>query len=581
MANEYGNYCTLTAVGEGTISEGNLKFVCAANGDVNNGTLFIPTSGKWYWELLIGAFDANNGALGIKSIATVNSIHNLSSTGGYGMYISSNSGLNGHRFENSGTTLPGGGASQAVTFAVDDRMNIAYNADDNKLWYGKNGTFFNFETGATLTVDVSTAQFGSIIDQQYVPSVLGNAGTGGSTFTLNFGAIAFTDTPPSGYLNLSTANLPTPAIINPDDHYYNVLLDHDGSSTATTCTFNLETNAWLAIIKSTAEEKWYWVDSLRGVNNYMSSNATTDETADSNVMSVSGTTLTLGSTLADANYLIEVHKAGAPPSADNSEAAGATPTAGSVKIDGANLGSALAGSIKATRLSSNTTSGFSIILMTGTGSNGTVAHGLSSSPEWVVHKERDPGGNNWATWHTGIANTTFQPLDTTLRPQSSATKWNSTSPTATTYSLGTDTGNNASGATYVTYCWHGVAGYSAFGTYAGKDVDGTPTNDFDGPMVYTGFTPSSILINSISADTDWQWTTEATNPVQGNPNTGFLVANETDAIVTNTTPWDFVSNGAKIRVTSDAQSISDRTYTYCMWGGRPMTSGGINQSRAK
>ena len=48
-------------------------------------------------------------------------------------------------------------------------------------------------------------------------------------------------------------------------------------------------------------------------------------------------------------------KAGGAPTADNSAGAGAVPTAGSVKIDGANLGSALSGSIAATRLSANTT----------------------------------------------------------------------------------------------------------------------------------------------------------------------------------------------------------------------------------
>ena len=291
------------------------------------------------------------------------------------------------------------------------------------------------------------------------------------------------------------------------------------------------------------------------------------------LMSVSGTKLTLGSTLADANYSIEVHKAGAPPTADNSEAAGATPTAGSVKINGRNLGSALAGSIAATRLSSNTTSGFSITLMTGTEANATVAHGLSSSPEWVVHKERVDGGNHWATWHIGIANTTFIPLDTAVVLQTSATKWNSTSPTATTYSLGTDTGNNEDDATYVTYGWHGVEGYSQFGTYAG-------VSDANGPMISTNFSPSSVLIRGISAATSWQWTTESIDPVHGNPTTGFLVPDTDAAIDTSAIPWDFVSNGAKIRRTGGALNLDDRSYIYCMWGGRPMTDDGINQGRA-
>ena len=561
MANEYGNYCTLTAVGEGTISEGNLKFVCAANGDVNNGTLFIPTSGKWYWELLIGAFDANNGGAGIKSIATVNSIHNLSTTGGYGMYISSNSGLNGHRFENSGTTLPGGGASQAVTFAVGDRMNIAYNADDNKLWYGKNGTFFNFETGATLTVDSSTAQFGTIIDQQYVPSVLGNAGTGGSTFTLNFGAIAFTDTPPSGYLALNTARLPEPAITNPDDHYYSgTVVTSTSSNVTTTVPFNLDDYEWLMILKNTtATGTWVWVNSFIGTGKFIRSSGNNAQ-GDLDWLSVSGTTFTISTAIAtEDTFLVEIHKAGL-------KSASASNTVGSKNT---------------TETSVNATSGFSMGVYEGNATNATIGTGLSTAYEFLAVKNLD-SGEPWRNWHKDLVDGTYYlKFDSTTRQVVEAATWNSTAPAATVFSVGTVANVNGNSNTHLYFGWHGVAGYSSFESYAGKDVDGTPTNNFDGPMIYTGFTPSSILIKGLTADTNWQWSTEATNPVQGNPNTGFIVGNTTAAIVTNTTPWDFVSNGAKIRVTSDAQSITGRTYIYCMWGGTPMTDGATNQGRAK
>ena len=65
------------------------------------------------------------------------------------------------------------------------------------------------------------------------------------------------------------------------------------------------------------------------------------------------------------------------------------PTAGSVKIDGSNLGSALAGTIAATRLSANTTSGFSIVTYEGTEAVATVAHGLSQAPELILFKNTD------------------------------------------------------------------------------------------------------------------------------------------------------------------------------------------------
>ena len=89
-------------------------------------------------------------------------------------------------------------------------------------------------------------------------------------------------------------------------------------------------------------------------------------------------------------YVGRFWKAGGAPTADNSAGVGATPTAGSVKINGANLGSALAGSIAATRISANTTSGFSIVAYTGNYAVGaTVAHGLSVAPELILVKNLD------------------------------------------------------------------------------------------------------------------------------------------------------------------------------------------------
>ena len=81
------------------------------------------------------------------------------------------------------------------------------------------------------------------------------------------------------------------------------------------------------------------------------------------------------------SYVAWCWEAGGTPTADNSAGAGATPTAGSVKIDGSNLGSALGGSIAATRLSADTAKGFSVVTYTGTGSAGTVAHGLGAAPK--------------------------------------------------------------------------------------------------------------------------------------------------------------------------------------------------------
>ena len=49
------------------------------------------------------------------------------------------------------------------------------------------------------------------------------------------------------------------------------------------------------------------------------------------------------------------------------------------------------GSITST-VSANTTAGFSIVKYTGTGSNGTVGHGLGQAPEMIIVKNRDDNG---------------------------------------------------------------------------------------------------------------------------------------------------------------------------------------------
>ena len=46
----------------------------------------------------------------------------------------------------------------------------------------------------------------------------------------------------------------------------------------------------------------------------------------------------------------------------------------------------------------NTTAGFSIVTHVGTGSAGTIAHGLSASPEWILTKGLDQG-HAWITAH--------------------------------------------------------------------------------------------------------------------------------------------------------------------------------------
>ena len=137
-----------------------------------------------------------------------------------------------------------------------------------------------------------------------------------------------------------------------------------------------------------ASDNYLLVDSLRGASKGLASNLTRAETssgATNDIVSFDGDGFTTGvpqnySSAGSNGYNIVswCWEAGGTPTADNSAGAGATPTAGSVKIDGSNLGSALAGSIAATRLSANTARGFSIGTFTKGSGTETVAHGLGA-----------------------------------------------------------------------------------------------------------------------------------------------------------------------------------------------------------
>jgi hypothetical protein len=145
------------------------------------------------------------------------------------MFQANNSGLNGHYFENSGTTVPGGGASQNITWAVNDIVNIAYSADDGKIWFGKNNTYYSNFTNGTSTTVGGSSNFGSIPSGVYVPAVAGTNGGGASAYLFNFGANAFSYTPPTGYKAINTANLPAPTVKNPDDGFVFITLE-DGDT---------------------------------------------------------------------------------------------------------------------------------------------------------------------------------------------------------------------------------------------------------------------------------------------------------------------------------------------------------------
>ena len=142
---------------------------------------------------------------------------------------------------------------------------------------------------------------------------------------------------------------------------------------------------------------------------------------------------------------------------------------------------------------------FDIQTWTGTGSNRTISHSLGSVPACIIVKRTDTG-QAWAVYHRSLANTEYLVLNTTAAKATGATWWNSTTPTSTVFSVGTDASVNASGGTYVAYIFaHDAGGFGLTGTDNVISC-GSFTTDGGGDFsVNLGYEPQWLLCKSTTS----------------------------------------------------------------------------------
>ena len=217
----------------------------------------------------------------------------------------------------------------------------------------------------------------------------------------------------------------------------------------------------------------------------------------------------------------------------------------------------------------NTTAGFSIVTYTGTGSNGTIAHGLGSTPKWYFVKNRSESSvsstdQSWVVYHSVMAHGAAMFLNTDDSKINHSPFWNSTAPTSTTFSVGTDSRTNTSGDDYIAYCFAEKQGYSKFGSYVGNA-------NADGPFIYTGFKPAWVMTKNMSNAGGWAIMDTGRSPF--NVMNEYLIANTAD---TESTGQDFdidsVSNGFKVRYTNGNYNANGDTIIYMAFAEHPFVS---------
>jgi len=208
-------------------------------------------------------------------------------------------------------------------------------------------------------------------------------------------------------------------------------------------------------------------------------------------------------------------------------------------------------------VSANTTSGFSIVSYTGTGSQATVGHGLGATPKWIVVK-RLQNAEDWAVYHASNGAGTYQSLNTTEGKQTNSNRFN-VAPTSSVFTVNTHESVNFA-ENYIAYCFAEKTGYSKFGSYIGN-------GNADGSFIYTGFKPAFIMVKRTDSTSNWQINDNKrdVDNVQNTP----LMANLSNAESTDTS-WDSLSNGFKMRQDYGSKNASGGTYIYMAFAEAPL-----------
>jgi len=195
---------------------------------------------------------------------------------------------------------------------------------------------------------------------------------------------------------------------------------------------------------------------------------------------------------------------------------------------------------------------FDEVCYTGTGSATTFSHNLQAVPELMIVKRRSTA-EAWYVYSVSTGNTKYLFLNATSAPFVNSAFWNNTTPTSTVFTVGTDTGVNASGSTYVAYLFATLAGVSKVGSYTGTGTSPLSIN--------CGFTGGArfVMIKRTDSTGDWYVWDTARGMVSGTD--PYLLLNSTTAEV-NTDRCFTATGGFQIINSSPTVNAVGGTYIY-------------------
>jgi hypothetical protein len=321
-------------------------------------------------------------------------------------------------------------------------------------------------------------------------------------------------------------------IDNPELYFQVKIYTGDASTQAVTLDGDEDMQPNFVWIKNRATTGYNTLfDSVRGVEKPLWSNATSSEGSDSNTLTAFGSDgFTVGS-------------------------------------DAAVNGSG--NSLVAWCWKESATAGFDIVSYTGNGSARTISHSLSAVPKMMIHKSRDDNSYSWGVYHHKLSPSDERNLNLNTTGAANVDDggvyYNSTDPTSSVFSLGTNVGYNKSSDDYIAYLFAEKQGFSKFGSYTGN-------GNADGAFVYTGFRPAYILVKSSSAGiTGWNILDNKRDPE--NVMDTILQPNNNNADANDSNKYcDFLSNGFKWKASGGETNGSGTTYIYMAFAEAPFVN---------
>tara|TARA_R100001440_G_scaffold19195_1_gene32403 strand:+ start:19291 stop:21735 length:2445 start_codon:yes stop_codon:yes gene_type:complete len=544
------NFSTLlsTTLDDYTVSEGNLRATSAGSqlGYALSNHAVNHAFKKFYFEARSNS-TGNGTAIGIvKSYVGGARSYPTAQTGS--IYYTAASGA-------IFSSITGATEVSAATYTDGDVIGVAVDGENNTVQFFKNGVSQGTVTEATIgtesylayMLNASTsgaseqhANFGQDSTFSGLESVGSNADENGIG--------AFHHSVPSGFLALCTKNFAEPPISPkndeiPEDYFNTVLYTGDDSTSKSITGVGFQPDwVWIKARNSSSLSHGF-LDSVRGVNKSIFSNATSAENSSVVFPSFDSD----GFTVSDSggNWTNE--------NATNFVAwnwlAGGTAVS---NTDGG----------RSSTVSANQEAGFSIVKYTGDNTTASVGHGLGAVPDMIIVKCLGLS-NNWIVFHTTLGANAFIQLNLTNTQGSSTGFWGT--PSTTTFGVhGTGTGgNNRNGQEHIAYCFTSIDGYSKFGEYTGNGSN-------DGTFVFTGFRPAWVMLKRASSGVTASWAILDSERDPINPTSLGIFANSTTAEASSTLRnVDFLSNGFKLRTSHNNINGSGGEYIYMAFAEIP------------